>query len=286
MVERAHWRSPNAAAYTRTMRHPISAAALELSQAHQVRIAPEVSFGFPAPKDTLLEGPASIRRGTYDMDFVGAYTFMGGRETFIRHVSSVGRFCSIASNLVCGQVEHPTDFLSASPVLTGFDEFGDLGEFYRENRPMVDKAVAALGASMANRVDRIGIGNDVWIGEGAFIRRGVTIGDGAVVAARSVVTRDVPPYAIVGGIPAKIIRFRFEPAIIDALLQLQWWNYGLSAITGADFSDVRQAITVIERNIVSGVAQPYDGPLVRIGANGEASVWRFDRAKNELVADG
>lgn len=99
-------------------------------------------------------------------------------------------------------------------------------------------------------------------------------------------THDVPPYAAVGGTPAKIIRFRFEPGIIDALLQLRWWNYGLSAIKGADFADVRQAIPVIERNIVSGAAELHDGPLVKIGADGEASVWRYDREKNELVACG
>jgi acetyltransferase-like isoleucine patch superfamily enzyme len=263
-----------------------SAGAIALSQAHQVRIAPEASFGFPGPKETLIEAPASIRRGIFDMDFVGAYTFIGGRETFVRHVSSVGRFCSIASNVVTGQVEHPTDFLSASPVLTGFDEFGDLDPFYDANRPMVDKAVATLGSSMSNRLDKISIGNDVWIGEGVFIRRGVTIGDGAVVAARSVVTKNVPPYAIVAGIPAKLVRYRFEPEIVEELLRLRWWNYGLSALKGVDFTDVRTAVTTIDRNIASGVAQSYSGRIVNIGANGEATIWRYDRERAALVEDG
>lgn len=68
------------------------------------------------------------------------------------------------------------------------------------------------------------IGNDVWIGAGAFISSGVRIGDGAVVGARAVVTKDVPPYAIVAGTPARIIRFRFEPEVIGDLLALAWWN--------------------------------------------------------------
>ena len=151
---------------------------------------------------------------------------------------------------------------------------------------MVDKAVTSLGVSMSNRVDKISIGNDVWIGEGAFIRRGVTIGDGAVIAARSVVTKDVPPYAILGGIPAKLIRFRFDAEVIDKLLQLQWWSYGLSALKGVDFTDVGQAISVIDRNIASGVAQPHGGPLVNIGGDGQATVWRYDPDKSELVEYG
>lgn len=105
-------------------------------------------------------------------------------------------------------------------------------------------------------------------------------------AARSVVTKDIPPYAIVGGTPAKIIRSRFEPEIVDALLHLRWWNYGLSALANVDFTDIRQAIPVIERNISSGVAQPYNGTLIKIGADGHATVWRYCREKNELIAHG
>lgn len=70
----------------------------------------------------------------------------------------------------------------------------------------------------------INIGNDVWIGSRALIMGGVTIGNGAVVGAGAVVTKDVPPYAIVGGVPTKIIRYRFSPDVIERLLDLNWWN--------------------------------------------------------------
>ena len=75
------------------------------------------------------------------------------------------------------------------------------------------------------------IGNDVWIGYEAVILSGVTIGDGAIVAARSVVTRDVPPYTIVGGVPARPIRRRFDQETIDALLELRWWDWPLEKLS-------------------------------------------------------
>ncbi len=74
------------------------------------------------------------------------------------------------------------------------------------------------------------IGNDVWIGYQAMILSGVTIGDGAVIGARAVVTKDVPPYAIVVGSPARVIRYRFSPSIIERLLKIQWWNWPLERI--------------------------------------------------------
>lgn len=71
----------------------------------------------------------------------------------------------------------------------------------------------------------IQVGSDIWIGTDAMILSGVHIGDGAIVAARSVITKDVPPYAIVGGVPAKVIKFRFDQDVIAQLLEIQWWNW-------------------------------------------------------------
>lgn len=74
------------------------------------------------------------------------------------------------------------------------------------------------------------IGNDVWLGANSTVLSGVTVGDGAVVAAGAVVTRSVPAYAIVGGVPARIIKYRFSPEIIEALLQISWWNWSSKRI--------------------------------------------------------
>ena len=75
------------------------------------------------------------------------------------------------------------------------------------------------------RYKRLTIGNDVWIGANVYIKNGIVIGDGSVIAAGAVVVKDVPPYAIVGGVPAKIIRYRFPQDIIDGLLTIKWWNW-------------------------------------------------------------
>lgn len=93
------------------------------------------------------------------------------------------------------------------------------------------------------------IGNDVWIGTDAVIMQGVTVGDGAVVAAGALVTKDVPPYAIVGGVPAKIIRYRFSESNIQFLMELKWWEKDIEWIKKyADyFADIEQMKIAIER---------------------------------------
>lgn len=100
----------------------VTGASIETCRARDIHIDAEAQFGFERPKEILLESPCSVRRGIYDIDYLGAYSYLGGRETLIRHVATIGRFCSIASNIVAGQVEHPVDLLSTSGVLTRSSE--------------------------------------------------------------------------------------------------------------------------------------------------------------------
>jgi acetyltransferase-like isoleucine patch superfamily enzyme len=120
----------------------------------------------------------------------------------------IGKFTSIAGGVIVALGNHRTDTVSTYP-------FGSIDGFWPSRPDVPDHAT---------RGDVI-IGNDVWIGANAFIGSGVTIGDGAVIGAMSVVTRDVPPYAIVGGNPARLIRYRFTPVQIAALLAIRWWNW-------------------------------------------------------------
>jgi chloramphenicol O-acetyltransferase type B len=122
--------------------------------------------------------------------------------------TEIGNFCSIGSNLICGFGEHPTDFVSTSPVF--FSTLKQCGASFTEKNYFVERK-------------KITIGHDVWIGARVFVKDGVTISDGAIIATGAVVVKDVPSYAIVGGVPAKIIRFRFSKDIIEELIKIKWW---------------------------------------------------------------
>ncbi len=124
----------------------------------------------------------------------------------------MGKFCSIAcgAKFLFTSANHTQKSLSTYPFPIFFDEW--------------DLDVEDITSAWDRKGDII-IGNDVWIGYEAVIMSGVTIGDGAIIGARSVVTKDIPPYTIVGGVPARQIRRRFSEETIAALLELKWWNW-------------------------------------------------------------
>jgi acetyltransferase-like isoleucine patch superfamily enzyme len=137
-----------------------------------------------------------------------------GDHTFVQHDSSihhadVGKFCSIAPGVVVGLGQHPVRYVSTHP------------SFYSISQPI---AKAYADKDYFEPFKRTLIGHDVWIGQNALITDGVTVGTGAVVAAGSVVTRDIPDYAIVGGVPAKIIKYRFDEGERMRLVKSEWWN--------------------------------------------------------------
>ena len=140
---------------------------------------------------------------------IGCHTYIrSGVKIF--SLKTIGRFCSIARNAAICPPNHDFDCISNHPFLKN-------PKFYRG----LDKAPPS---HLKPKPDVV-IGNDVWIGLNAIILPGVTIGDGAVVAAGAIVTHDVAPYSIVGGSPARHIRFRFPAELIAAFQELQWWNY-------------------------------------------------------------
>jgi len=163
---------------------------------------------------------------------IGAFTYYSGYhhkhsfEHCVRYLDNksknvdkliIGKYCSIGSGavfLMSGNQGHRTDWVSTFPFYYQANIFKTSINAYKKN-----------GDTQ--------IGDDVWIGSEAMIMAGVTIGTGAVIAARAVVIKDVPPYAIVGGNPATLIKYRFNNEVIKNLLQLQWWDWDEETIKSA-----------------------------------------------------
>lgn len=157
-----------------------------------------------------FEGANSIGARSYFSGSMGYGTYMCNDCSII---GNVGRFCSIAAEVKNSLGIHP------------------ITEPYVSTSPMFFSLRRQTGSTFAQKQlfeelkDPIEIGHDCWIGQRAFIVGGVKIGTGAVVLAGAVVTKDVPPYAVVGGVPARIIKYRYDEDTIDFLLKSAWWNY-------------------------------------------------------------
>ncbi len=230
----------------------------------------DVHFGVGRLNRMELEPYCELRNGKFEIGRIGSFSYLGGGASVVRNVDSIGRFCSIAPNLVAGPVEHPSDFISAHCLLQGSwgGKWDVLRDFYERNSDSIQISKEIYNERYSGENRKIIIGNDVWVGENAFLRRGVSIGDGAIIGARTVVTRDVAPYEIVVGVPSRHLRLRFDEATVKKLMELQWWNYGLSALEGVDFSDINTAIVKIEQNIKDGTAQLYCPDLITIMEDG------------------
>jgi acetyltransferase-like isoleucine patch superfamily enzyme len=147
----------------------------------------------------------------HNVDFnnstIGDYSYIARNS--IVHNCDLGKFCSIGPNVIIGYGDHPTNFVSTSPV------------FYSKTVNFSLK----IEENYYDGHERVCIGNDIWIGAGAFIKNGVNIGNGAIIGAGAVVLKDVEPYSINVGVPSKIIKYRFNDIIIKKLQKLKWWDY-------------------------------------------------------------
>lgn len=168
---------------------------------------------------------SSIEVGEYTMynDFIHDPVMFEKNNVFYHYPINhdrlvIGKFCSIAcgAKFLFNSANHTLKSLSTYPFPLFFEEWG------------LDRA--HVTDSWDNKGDIV-IGNDVWIGYEAVVMAGVTIGDGAVIGSRAVVTKDVPPYTIVGGVPAKPIRRRFPEETVLALLEIKWWDWPKEKIT-------------------------------------------------------
>ena len=184
---------------------------------------------------------------------LGAFSYVNGLNTTSLYDARIGRYCSIAPEVMIGSNEHPVDWLTSSRV-THVADLHDWARFCAPDR--VDE-IRRQRVPFKDACKITTIGNDVWIGQGVFIKAGVTIGDGAIVAGRSVVVKDVPAYSIVAGTPATVKRMRFPEATVERLVRLQWWRYSIFDLFGLPFDRIDEALDGIEEKIASGAIKEY-----------------------------
>jgi len=153
----------------------------------------------------------------------GAFTYSFSNIFFD---ASIGRYTSIADNVSGMGNGHPLHFVTSHPILTD------------ESAVATAEREGGQWRTLPFEKDygKVKVGNDCWIGSHVLLKGGICIGDGAVVAAGSVVTKDVPPYAIAGGNPAKVIRQRFSDSIVADFLQLRWWEHAYWHMNNLDWS--------------------------------------------------
>jgi hypothetical protein len=171
--------------------------------------------------EPFIHDTAEVRQSTF-----GAYCEVGARtkvaeSSFADYAyvandadiiyTTVGRFCSIAAHTRINPGNHPLERVALSHFTYRSSAYG-LGE---DDAAFFDW----------RRTSRVSLGNDVWIGHGAVVLAGVTLGNGAAIGAGAVVSHDVPPFAIAVGVPAKLLRFRFPPEIVEVLERIAWWNW-------------------------------------------------------------
>jgi len=190
------------------------------SEVNYLSVETELHTSVTIESPVRTYGNVTMKKGVK----IGKFSFVNS-DSYLFSQTEIGRYTSIGKRCEIGAFDHPLEWGSVSPVFYNQKlHFPDYtGYFDQFERDYVKGGVK--------------IGNDVWIGTGVLIRRGITIGDGAVIAAGAVVTKDVPPYAIVGGLPSKLIRYRFSTEVIKKLLMLKWWDLDIVDLKGVDFTD-------------------------------------------------
>lgn len=206
-------------------------------------------------------GPLVLRSDTR----IGAFTELA-REVEIQ-AATLGRYCEIGPGALLGATGHPTTWLSVSAFQYKKATWG--WHPSADEAQVVDPEAGGRQSFRSVAGDLATIGNDVWLGANVVVLRGVTIGDGAIVAANAVVTKDVPPYTICGGIPAKVIRPRVADDLRDELLALQWWRFSPNQLSGIPYDDPAAAVAQLAGRVDE--LEPYDPGFVEIPKPAPAS---------------
>jgi acetyltransferase-like isoleucine patch superfamily enzyme len=197
----------------------------------------------------ILEAPFRIyTRCTIDGVTGGAFTYVSPNCTL--RIVDIGRYCSIGDSVQILS-EHPTDKITTSAALY---------------QSVFAAPFDAFPGEPSTGFHQTTIGSDVWIGTHVKIKSGVTIGDGAIIGAGAVVTRDVAPFTVVGGVPARNIRDRFDAATVERIQRVRWWDYDLLR-QPAPFADISATLDYIEAAVADGRMTPYVAPRAQVYRN-------------------
>ena len=159
---------------------------------------------------------------------IGRNSYVGENFFSVNLNTRIGSFTSLGNAVRLGHGTHPLNYLTTSPYLY-LDRLG----FKTNQTPSHNEW---------EKLEPVYIGNDVWIGDNVWIKNGITVGDGAIIGAHAVVTHNVPPYAIVAGNPAQILKYRFTPEIIADLLNLKWWELPDEVIKTLPYDNIQECI--------------------------------------------
>lgn len=198
---------------------------------------------------TILQIEPQVKLGRIlvnaDKVVIGAYSYIRSGSELYGHCQ-IGRFCSIGQNVIIGldKSKHPSNWLSTALFLEKYE-----CEYIALTTPVTTT-----------------IKHDCWIGRDVVIMSGVTVGEGAIIGARAVVTADVPPYAVVAGVPAKILKYRFSADLVEKIESSQWWNYSITRISTLNMSKPEQCITEIAGFKTTDIARYPVIQLTRKGA--------------------
>ena len=209
----------------------------------ELNISTLLNVGATFPDSLILEPPCSLKWMNIKHSLkMSAFSYAVSGHYF---ACEIGRYCSIGENVQIGRHSHAMHCISTSPFFQM--EYEKVLDITPPLNISFEPSSDFKKSSKAVLLKRTIIGNDVWIGHGAFLMPGIKIGNGAVIGAMSVVTKDVEPYSVVGGSPAKLLKYRFCQEQIALLENSRWWDYDPSKFKGSTIDNVDLFVKFVEK---------------------------------------